>query len=86
MRLFLTVDFSFVTLWLGHMGASSLLPSLYCTALGRRISCNGRLVDQYRDMRAGSKTRGTLRTRSHYQKTAGSYHDGRNASRRTSLW
>lgn len=84
-RLILTGDYSFVTLWCGHMGASSRMPCLYCTAMRCRTARNGLLVDKYGDMQAGSKARGAPRTRQHLEKMAEAYQDGDNASRGTPL-
>lgn len=84
-RLILLGDYCFITLWCGHMGASSRMPCVYCTAMRCRTARNGSLVDQYGDMQAGSKARGTLRTRQHMEEMAAAYQDGGNASRGTPL-
>lgn len=80
-RLILTGDYGFVNLWLGHKGASSPMPCLYCAAMRRCTARNGLLVDKYGDMQPGSKARGTLRTHREFEKMAESYRDCSNSSR-----
>lgn len=84
-RLVLMGDYSFVTLWCGHMGASSRMPCLHCTEMRDRTARNGLLVDKYGDMQAGSRARGNLRTREQMENIARAYQDGDNANRGTPL-
>jgi len=53
-RLILCGDYAFMTSWLGHNGASSCMPCLWCTALRRRTQRNGLLVDKWGNMQDGS--------------------------------
>lgn len=78
-RLILTGDFNFTSTWLGHMGASSRMPCLQCTAMRRRTKKNGTLVDKYGDMQAGSRARGMPRTREHLERMAAAYAEACNA-------
>lgn len=77
-RLILTGDYSFLTAWCGHLGASSRMPCLECTAMRRRTATNGELVDKYGDMQAGSRAGGTLRTGDQFAKMAAAYATGNN--------
>jgi len=46
-RLILIGDYAFMISWVGHKGASSRMPCLWCTALRRRTQQNGLMVDKW---------------------------------------
>ena len=84
-RLILIGDYAFMTSWVGHKGASSRMPCLWCTALRRRTQGNGLLVDTWGNMQDGSLTRGVTRTRGHFERMAAAYADCDNSERAAPL-
>jgi len=74
-------EYAFMTSWVGHEGASILMPCLWCTALRRRTQQNGLMVDKWGNMQNGSRARGVPRTRDHFDRMAVAYTDGNNRKR-----
>jgi len=74
-RLILIGDYAFMKSWVGHKGASSRMPCLWCIAFRRRTQGNGLLVDTWGNMQDGSLTRGVTRTRGHFERMAEAYAD-----------
>jgi len=55
-----------MTSWVGHKGASSCIPCLWCTALRRRTEPDGQLVDKWVNMQDDSLARGLAITRERF--------------------
>jgi len=72
-RLILFGHYDFMASWVGHKGASSCMPFLWCTALRRRTQRNGQLVDKWGNMQEGSLARGLARTRAHFEDMASKF-------------
>jgi len=84
-RLILIGDYAFMTSWVGHKGASSRMPCLWCTALRRRTQGNGLLVDTWGNMQDGGLARGVTRTRGHFERMAEACADCDNSERAAPL-
>lgn len=54
------------------------MPCLWCTAMRRRTARNWPLFDEHRDMQAGSRAGGILRTHQHMEQISAEYRDGNN--------
>jgi len=82
-RLILMGDYSFITTWVGHKGASSRMPCLMCTVFRRRTHGNGPLVDRWGNMQDGSRARDVARSQEHFQQMAAAFAAGDNDRRAT---
>jgi len=84
-RLILMGDYSFITPWVGHKGASSRMPCLMCTVFRRRTHGNGPLVDRWGNMQDGSRARDVARSRERFQQMAAAFAAGDNDRRATPM-
>lgn len=78
--LILTGDYSWMSSWAGHAGASCRRPCLWCPALAQRTATIERMVTRDGCIQDGSKCKRTLRTTDSGQEMRDSYGEGPNIS------